>query len=193
MITIDKKQQWDDIVSIMAKVTDKLGMPIDQGIFETVIVFNALGINTSMSCEGHLNRGRAAPWIRFQTKENAVQMQAKEAIQHLEHLKENHAEASEIEKWSSEVFCLSREASTTCFHEPKHIMDYLEAFYRDRLVPYERQLMLRVDSFGSSMLTVHGEPFQSLHSPEIRQQKLLEYQQEMQAFTVFLKQCYFQG
>jgi hypothetical protein len=195
MTTISKKQQyWDEVRYSMAKVTDKLGMPIDQGIFETVVAFNVLGINTSMSCEGHLDHGRAAPWIRFQTQEmNPVQAQAKEAVQYLQRAKEEHAPAKEIEKLTHEMFRLSREAGITCFQEPKRIMDYLEIFYRDRLVPYDRQLMLKVDSFGTSMLTVHGEPFQFLHSSEIRQQKLLAYQEEMRTFTAYLKQIYSQA
>ncbi len=66
-------------------------------------------------------------------------------------------------------------------------MDYLEVFYRDRHVPYNRQLVLKVDSFGKSTLTVHGEPFQPLHPLEVRAQNLAMYQEEMQIFTVFLK------
>lgn len=36
------------------KATDKLGTPIDEGIKDTVIYLNALGLKTSQSCEGHL-------------------------------------------------------------------------------------------------------------------------------------------
>jgi hypothetical protein len=45
------------------KITDALGMPIDEGIKEAVIMFNAVGLYTSSSCEGHLDHGFPAPWI----------------------------------------------------------------------------------------------------------------------------------
>jgi len=194
MVTIlsEKQQYWDEVTASMSKVTDKLGMPIDQGIFDTVVALNVLGISTSMSCEGHLNHGRAAPWIRFHAKGiDQLRAQAKEATNQCQRTKAECAPAEEIEKWASEAFRLSREANTTCFQEPKRVMDYLGVFYCDRHVPYDRQLLLKVDSFGNSTLTVHGEPFQPLQILEVRAQNLTKYQEEMQMFTAFLKQAYF--
>jgi hypothetical protein len=70
-------------------------------------------------------------------------------------------------------------------------MGFLEEFYYDRHVPYDRQLMLKVDSFGNSTLTVHGEPFQPLYPLDVRAQNLERYQEEMQMFATFLKQVHF--
>lgn len=187
-----KQQYWDEVTYKVSKITDKLGMPVDQGIFETVVALNALDISTSMSCEGHLDHGRAAPWFRFHAKgSDQLRTQVKEATHQLEQAKAECAPTEEIEKWTRELFRLSKEADITCFQEPKRVMGYLETFYRDRHVPYHRQLVLKVDSFGNSTLTVHGEPFQPLHPLEIRAQNLAEYQEEMQMFTAFLKQIYF--
>ena len=192
MILSTKQRCWDEIATKMSRVTDKLGMPIDKGIFETVVALNALGISTSMSCEGHLGHGRAAPWIRFHAHEmDQLHALAKEATDQWQQAKATHASAEEIEKWASEAFRLSREANTTCFQEPKRVMGFLEDFYSDRHVPYDRQLMLKVDSFGNSTLTVHGEPFQPLHPLDVRAQNLERYQEEMQMFAAFLKQVYF--
>jgi len=167
-------------------------MPIDKGIFDAVVALNVFGISTSMSCEGHLDRGRAAPWIRFHPKgPDQLLTQVKEATDQLERAKAEHAPTEEIEKWTRELFRLSKEADITCFQEPKRVMDYLEVFYRDRHVPYDRQLVLKVDSFGKSTLTIHGEPFQPLHPLEVRAQNLTNYQEEMQMFTAFLKHVYF--
>jgi hypothetical protein len=58
-------------------------------------------------------------------------------------------------------------------------------------VPYDRQLLLKVDSFGNGKLTVHGEPFQPLNPLDVRAQNLEKYQEEMQVFTAFLRQIYF--
>jgi hypothetical protein len=194
MVTIlsEKQQHWDEVTANMSRVTDKLGMPIDKGIFDTVVALNALGISTSMSCEGHLDHGRAAPWIRFHAKgSDQSRTQVKEATHQLERAKAEYAPTEEIQQWTRELFRLSQEADITCFQESKRVMDYLEIFYRDRHVPYNRQLVLKVDSFGNSTLTVHSEPFQPLHPLAVQAQNLARYQEEMQMFTAFLKQVYF--
>jgi len=52
----------------MHTVTDGLGKEIDQGIFDTVVALNVLGIPTRQSCEGHLEWGTGAPWVDIQAK-----------------------------------------------------------------------------------------------------------------------------
>jgi hypothetical protein len=54
---------WDETAEKFRKVTDRLGMPIDDGIFDTVVALNILGVTTRMSCEGHLDHGLSYPWI----------------------------------------------------------------------------------------------------------------------------------
>ena len=46
-------KEWNALVERFKQVTDKLNMPIDNGIFETVVALNAVDITTAMSCEGH--------------------------------------------------------------------------------------------------------------------------------------------
>src|SRR5689334_14553390 len=58
-----KQQEWEQIAARFYTATDKIGMRIDSGILETVIALNVLGIETSASCEGHLDHGVGAPWI----------------------------------------------------------------------------------------------------------------------------------
>src|SRR5690242_14733922 len=58
-----KEQQWQTMATHVAQMKDKLGRGIDPGIFETVIVLNLLGIPTTQSCEGHLDRAAGAPWV----------------------------------------------------------------------------------------------------------------------------------
>jgi len=58
-----KIRQWDETAEKFRKVKDKLGCPIDEGIFETVVALNILGITTTMSCEGHLDHGLPYPWV----------------------------------------------------------------------------------------------------------------------------------
>lgn len=59
-------ETWNEVADRFAMVTDKLGKPIDQGIFETVVALNVLGVKTRQSCEGHLDWGCPFPWIDIQ-------------------------------------------------------------------------------------------------------------------------------
>jgi hypothetical protein len=54
---------WDETAEKFHKVTDKIGRPIDDGIFDIVVALNMLGVPTKMSCEGHLDHGLPYPWI----------------------------------------------------------------------------------------------------------------------------------
>jgi hypothetical protein len=49
--------------SEITTITDALGMPVDKGIRDTVITFWLMGFQTEGSCEGHLERGCASPWV----------------------------------------------------------------------------------------------------------------------------------
>ena len=62
-IAIDWAQAtWQDGCEIVAQMTDKLGAPIDPGIFDTVVALNLLGLRTFQSCEGHIEYEHAYPW-----------------------------------------------------------------------------------------------------------------------------------
>ena len=61
--TSEKQKHWDEITSKVEGIRDGLGEPVDQGIKETVVALKALGFFTAQSCEGHLDRGVAAPWV----------------------------------------------------------------------------------------------------------------------------------
>lgn len=54
---------WQETVKVFSRVTDKLGKNIDDGIFDTVVALNMLGISTIQSCEGHLDWGVPYPWV----------------------------------------------------------------------------------------------------------------------------------
>lgn len=70
------------------------------------------------------------------------------------------------------------------------LLELLTTFYRGRHVPYDHMLTLQ-DMEYVATLESQGAQFQVLESPERRAQKLLEYRQEWQAFTDFLKETCF--
>src|SRR5580704_5515502 len=59
------KPRWDAMAAKVAKRGDATGMGIDRGISNTVIALNLLGVPTSSSCEGHIERGLPAPWVEI--------------------------------------------------------------------------------------------------------------------------------
>jgi hypothetical protein len=63
-------KEWKELAEKFSHVTDKIDMPIDEGILETVVALNALDIPTSMSCEGHLDHGLSYPWVDIELHRN---------------------------------------------------------------------------------------------------------------------------
>lgn len=46
-------------------MTDKLGMPVDKRMIETVTILKLLGLHTTMSCSGHMQRITGGPYVAF--------------------------------------------------------------------------------------------------------------------------------
>ena len=62
---IEKQTQWTQQLQRIEGLKDGLGKSVDEGIKETVAAMQLLGILTRQSCQGHLNWGEAAPWVRI--------------------------------------------------------------------------------------------------------------------------------
>jgi len=61
-------RRWRDMADAVARLTDRLGLPVDPGIRGTVAALNLLGLPTTLSCEGNVNargHGLPAPWVDF--------------------------------------------------------------------------------------------------------------------------------
>lgn len=56
-------EQWLNLSKETRLFTDRVGMPIDRGVLDTVVAFRAWGFVTKASCEGHLDHGLPYPWI----------------------------------------------------------------------------------------------------------------------------------
>ncbi len=73
----DKLEKLKAIREKLESTTDSMGMPIDKGVFETIVLLNALGYHTSQSCDGH---GTHAAWISFNTETEAVELDSENSI-----------------------------------------------------------------------------------------------------------------
>ena len=68
MRNVGKKDlAWKRLLNKAALTGDRLGMGIDSNILPVIAGLWAHGINTTGSCEGHLDHGEAYPWIRVES------------------------------------------------------------------------------------------------------------------------------
>ncbi|MDP3769564.1 MAG: hypothetical protein U1A23_00585 [Candidatus Sungbacteria bacterium] len=89
---LEKQKAWDVMAERVARTVDGVGKRIDENIKEAVIALNMLNINTSASCEGHLDRGNAGPWIDIKSLPTPEMKLLKEKIDPL------RRQADEIEE-----------------------------------------------------------------------------------------------
>jgi hypothetical protein len=192
-INSEKEKLWQEIADRASRITDKLGMPIDQGILDTVIVLNALGITTKQSCEGHADRAVCAPWIFFTTpgidELNKQVFQAQEEA--MQASKERKYTNAELHQLFEPAHQLRRQADSKHGEDQQKVLAFLDAFYTDRYVSQDKRLIIYSRTPGTSTLESQGARCQYIDSPEERAQKLREYQEEMHAFTTFLKEIFF--
>lgn len=169
---------------------DRLGMNIDEGIFETVLYLNAHGLNTTASCEGHLDRGLAFPWVEFSSKEAES---AQEKFYELSKqrdllLKENNNnyESSEINEKSEEMWKQQADADSLNREIAENLIDLLNKFYKDKQQDIDSRLI--ITSIGSAFrLLSQGGIFQKGRIEDQRENFLKNYKNEMKEFTEFLK------
>ena len=177
---IVKQERWDQISADIEKITDTLGMPIDSDIKETVIALKAAEINPIQSCEGHLDRGIAAPWVDIADPE-AIAMSRK--INWLEKPVDYSAKTERkkvrdaIEKKNLD-FC-------------RKALVQLEAFYATRDSSFDQRLILQQSAQGTARIESQVTMFQKIADEKTKEIKLAAYREEMDAFAAFLKEEFF--
>lgn len=177
-------QAWNTLVEQFSRVTDTLEMPIDPGIFEAVVALNALGIHTTQSCEGHLDRGTFAPWIEFEADE--IQGLSRQLARVRQKYRSEHDEII----ISEEETAIRQNAAIKQLATYSHVLSFLEAFYATRNTAYDSRLIIISPSAMRSRIINQGADFQRFLSLPQRQERLQAYQQEIQAFGAFLKNLY---
>ena len=166
------KSEKEEILTRIHKsietTTDTLGNPIDDGIKESVIMFNVHGLRTIQSCEGHPDEFHTAqytpargPWIEVYPEEPK-----QERWQDNDRLREN----------------VEREGG---MYRVKAI-DLLNKFYKHRTVPYDVMLGINSIAYGFKVQSNGLETLQFL-TKEKKMEKEKLYKKEMRDFTEFLK------
>lgn len=172
----EKQRRWDESAERIERTADALGRGVDQNIKETVIGLNLLDINTTASCEGHLDHGTNAPYIDIEAKEVAE-------------LENRVKEAGNIE--NKETESIIEKIKQKNLEERRKALIVLDEFYRDRQAPFHKRLTIQGMARDRSRLESQGADLQKIEPEEIKKQRLSEYQEEMREFSSFLKDKFF--
>ncbi len=123
----------------LADVTDKLGMPIDEGIILPVAALRACDFNTTGSCEGHLDRPKAGgPYITIESAEAYLYEQKMKGV-----------------TFDGQEFNLYREELRgKNLKVRRRLLKLIDEFYRDRASP--TKIYIRNIGPGTSKLRCQG-------------------------------------
>jgi hypothetical protein len=172
---------WSSHLRSIRRLTDGRGMPIDEGILETVAILRLLGVNTVGSCEGHLDRGYG-PYVSFEAKaadsDRELQSQIRQKFK---------GKTGEIDyTWRAVITKMSQDEIA----ERRKLLPYLDEFYANRNTLHTARLTLESLGLGSIILRCQnailvGSPSRE---PLAARRRVLEMnQREMQDFTEFLQ------
>jgi hypothetical protein len=207
----NKKIAWlSKLRKKVDKITDALGMPVDEGIKEAVIMFNAVGLYTSASCEGHLDHGLPAPWIDVEAPNEPKEIYIKEKEIYRKVARKYNLKVEEVRRgynmdaWWEAIKEAEKSGETKEYKrwrkENKKLLKkaekFLDEFYKNRKV--DSDVKLKIDIFGNGSFRIHnGGKYYKLVNNLSRKEKrevkkmLEKFREEMNAFTEFLKNKYF--
>lgn len=169
-----QKERLASAIERVKGATDALGHGIDPGILQAVAMLNELDINTSASCEGHVDWATGGPYIDLVSKDYRAMKNESRAIE---------ADASREE----EKNVLRQKIRLANIVESKKILPVLNEFYKTRDTSYELRIGLsfygegitRLESVGVSFLLAQPDPVEKV-------ELLKAFQAEMRDFSNFL-------
>lgn len=169
----EREKNLDTIRKKLEKVTDVVGHPIEQGIKETVVMFNAFELPTTQSCEGHIDshteeyHPAMAPWVEI------------------------YPEEPKQENWFDNDELRIKVETESDGYLAK-VTSLLDEFYRNQKVPDDVKLTASPIAYG---FRVQSSGLESLKDPgdENQREKAKRYKEEMERFTAFLRNKFKEG
>jgi hypothetical protein len=166
------QDSWSSMLDNVRHMTDKLGMPVDHGIVETVAAMRLLKIRTTMSCEGHLDRQTGGPYVMC-VSSIAEKLRKKAAVIH-----------NPVDPLYKALYKKAMRANLT---EQQKLYQLLEGFYKARNTPFPQRLIVRTMGFSAFRLECQGADMAYVLDESGRKKLLIENQVEMTAFTEYMK------
>jgi hypothetical protein len=175
----------------VATFTDKLGMPVDPGIFETVVVLNLLGLHTFQSCEGHIDHGAPYPWVTVvdEEQERLFNRRWLAVCQLEEQAKEAGTQEAYDRYLAADVqlrLVIARSEQKSPLY--RRLTSLLDTFYQHSVTPDPSRLVVRRFKSSGRYRIEPGftEALESIPG-SLKGHYLERGQAEMQALTSFLK------
>lgn len=172
----DKQAAWRNTKRKVRRLNDKLGMPVDKNIVETVAILHLLGFNTTASCGGHVRRNTGGPYVMIE------QPQAHKIATEARELKE---------KKDNRFRVLYKKANRLRAMDLQRLSDYLEDFYLDREMNYRSHIIVQSMPMTLNILKCYGAEIALAVDYKTKKEILIKNQDEMMAFTQYLKTRYF--
>jgi len=197
-----KEELWREGLEKVSKYKDTLDQEMDPGIIETVVALHMLGLPTSGSCEGHLDRAMPNPWVDVEALDEPITYKNQELIrqQIIEKYELTDAKIGKNELAAKEyVDLITRQGYTEEYkewikkNEPLRVRLSLlvEEFNSDRTDGEQIGLWIK-DIFGIAGRVIAGSIEDEQEENKLTREKLFEARQQiMKEFTAFLKKKYF--
>jgi len=164
--------KWERIQTDVRKIKDALGMPVDEGIFETVAVFKYLGINTTASCAGHIDRITGGPYVIFQSHDNHQLLTELKSIG---------------DRKKPEYKEILHQIIRNNISEVRRILPYLKSFYSNRIVDYNQRIILDRSNILNNCISCQGADLAYDLTENERVELLKLNQTEIKAFIDHIK------
>ncbi len=166
------KRQWQQQLVNLGKTTDGLGLGIDPGIIELVAGLNLIGVNTTASCEGHLDWGLPYPWIDI---EGIGAFELNEKMQKVKADSNDHkALITQLIKINSV--------------EVKKLFEILEEYNNQKSHTYRRILIIVPFGWGSGRFQPVGGVLAEISNKTEQAKQLEIFRNEIKQFSRFIKQ-----
>jgi hypothetical protein len=222
----EKKQRWDEMARKIDALKDGFdldgkywasmwfsqeegGLPIDEGIKDTVTVLNLLGFKTSASCEGHIGL-HGYPWVSFAKPEVEIEelmdkcrmisnaMRERETAIQEKYPTLSRKEAiykecdEELNRLHFELLDVLNEMERLSKNNLISLKNLLATFYEQRSGQHDA--VINIIEFGGPdefAIASIGGAWQIVRDEATKATKLKEYQDEMRRFTEFLIDMYY--
>ena len=215
-----RQEVWSKVKNEMVHTGDGLGRGIDEGIMEPVIALNVFKINTIQSCEGHIDEGVSAPWIRFAAPNEPAErfvgqneIFEKVAAKYKMPVEETKRMFNMDAFWEAYGEC-EKNAETEDFKkwklETAKILNLIKAILDDFYSNREVGDNIKIKASAESLEDMTGDFFElssggndnsdnriingielSEEEKELLGKRLIKYREEMRAFADFLKDKFF--
>lgn len=169
-----KYKKWQDTVESVSRITDKLGVPVDEDIKEMVAILCLFGFMTTASCGGHIDYINEGPYVMLKPKR-----------------------VSELEKWlnSNTDYAnkkLKDEIIKCNIYEQNKLFGLLKSFYLSHRPVVGRALTLRSIGYSDFRLNCQGSELAYIENACEKKTRLLSNRTEMKKFTEWLKRLCFE-